>query len=347
MLEVAKSSMVHLLFHGELDLSMDKGRLLLPALIGLVFGFLSVAFTGCAVLSKEEVAPTPLPSSSYTEVQRQPTASPSPTPSSTLTPLTKEAVAACPVTLPNEATVPDELAYYGNYGNSDLVVTLGRGGKFVVSPNYVAEDGSIGWKFGVYRRTPGKITAAGQRLDAPAPPAQGQYDIEGYGDSGFQSGGIDFPSEGCWEITIQVGEATPLTIVILMARVAFDPHSQLRISWLPEGMQRVDTDISNLPQSIGNIYGFSNGDEGTIIVEITQGNKENPEAFPKGAQQPVTVFGLSGTCMPGAWDEQGQWQSDADAGTLAWSGEGFSYRISHTKLELSCEDLLRIAGSEP
>lgn len=325
---------------GKFDTQIKRLR----ALTCLFAASLVLLFAGCATPSQEESAPTPVPSASHTEIQQQPTAPPS-TPSSALTSLTKEAVASCPVTLPDEATVPEELAYYGNYGNSDLVVTLGRGGKFVVSPNYVAEDGSIVWKFGVYRRTPGKVTVTGRRLDASAPPATGNYDIEGYGESGFQSGGIDFPSEGCWEITIQVGEATPLTIVILMARVAFDPHSQLRIRWLPEGMQRVDTNVSDLPQSIENIYGFSNADEGTITIEITQGHKENLDSFPNAVQQPVTVLGLSGICVPGAWDQQGQWQNDADASTLAWSGEGFSYRISQTGLELGCEDLLRITGS--
>jgi hypothetical protein len=37
----------------------------------------------------------------------------------------------------------------------------------------------------------------------------------GYGDSGFQATGIIFPTEGCWEVTGRVGEAS-LTFVTLV-----------------------------------------------------------------------------------------------------------------------------------
>jgi hypothetical protein len=32
------------------------------------------------------------------------------------------------------------------------------------------------------------------------PPARG-FVPDGYGDTGFQASGVDFPTEGCWEVT--------------------------------------------------------------------------------------------------------------------------------------------------
>jgi len=282
---------------------------------------------------------TPRPSSKPTE---------SPTPFPTPIPLAKMAAESCPVTIPNGGTLPhtgDTL-----HGNEALVIPVGTGGKIVVPPDFVNEDGSIDWKMGITRIVPGEIEAIGQRLDAPAPLAEGYYNKEGYGSTGFQSGAIHFPSEGCWVITVQVGEAAPLTFVVLVARVAFDFKffPQRVVRWLPEEMKLVDIDVSSLPYGIGNIYRFSNGSEGTITVEVIERNREDPAApggFPKAAQQPITVFGLPGNCVLGARDEQGQWQSDAGGGFLEWSNEEFSYRISQIGLDLHCHDLLRIAGS--
>jgi hypothetical protein len=41
---------------------------------------------------------------------------------------------------------------------------------------------------------------------------------DGYGDSGFQSSGITLPSEGCWQVTGRVGDAS-LTFVTLVLAV--------------------------------------------------------------------------------------------------------------------------------
>lgn len=271
---------------------------------------------------------------------------PTDTPLFTPEPLTREAIASCPVTLPDEDTVPDEYSYYGNYGNSALVIHLGVGGKIVVPPEYVLEDGSIGWKMGVYRRTPGKVIVTGRRLDAPAPPAQGHYDVEGYGESGFQSGGINFSSEGCWEITARVGNIDQaLTFVALVVKDPFERH--WRLAWLPEGLTHIDTDVRDLPQSIRRIYGFLDGSDGEISVAQAQRTQENSASYPEGIQQLVMVSRQSGVCVRGTRNEQGQWKAQIDAGLLEWSDNDVSYRISYTGMELDCEDLLRIAGSQP
>jgi hypothetical protein len=204
----------------------------------------------------------------------------------------------------------------------------------------------MGWDRGVR----GQLTVTGRRLDAPAPPAQGLYDMSGYGDIGFQAGAIYFPSEGCWEITGRVGEAS-LTFVVLMVKVPFGPAGP---HWLPEELLIKDRDITGLPKTIREIYGppiWGEGrvtwGEGEVSVETTQGSREPSTPYPEAAQQRVTVNGQPGVCVQGAWDEQGQWQAEADAGALEWSAGGFSYRISHVELGLGCEDLLRVAGSPP
>ena len=70
-------------------------------------------------------------------------------------------------------------------------------------------------KFGWWRGVTGSLRIDGRRLDAPAPPL-GASIPDGYGDSGFQSTAITFPTGGCWEVTGRVGEAsrTFVTLVI-------------------------------------------------------------------------------------------------------------------------------------
>ncbi|HET7091417.1 MAG TPA: hypothetical protein VFL17_22525 [Anaerolineae bacterium] len=204
----------------------------------------------------------------------------------------------------------------------------------------------MGW----YRGVRGELTVTGRRLDAPAPPAQGLYDSSGYGDIGFQAGAIHFPSEGCWEITGRVGDAS-LTFVTLVVKVPFAaawPH------WGPEGLVIKDQDVTGLPKTIRLIFGtptWGEGGvtwgEGEVSIETTQGLWDNPDPYPDAATQQVTVNGQPGVCVQGAWDAQGQWRDEADAGALEWAAEGFSYQISHIGLGLRCEDLLRIAGSPP
>jgi hypothetical protein len=60
----------------------------------------------------------------------------------------------------------------------------------------------------------GKLRIEGRRLDGPAPPLTADVP-DGYGDAGFQASGIDFPTEGCWEVTGRVGSAS-LTFVTLV-----------------------------------------------------------------------------------------------------------------------------------
>jgi hypothetical protein len=134
----------------------------------------------------------------------------------------------CPVTLPGTAgpapgpsrgaTGVSANTLFGAesaYGNAGLWVGgLGPGGVITARPEFVDADGSIGWKFGWWRSVPGTLRITGRRLDRPAGPVRADIPA-GYGDLGFQSSGVHFPSAGCWQITGAVGGAR-LTFVTLI-----------------------------------------------------------------------------------------------------------------------------------
>jgi len=97
----------------------------------------------------------------------------------------------------------------GAHGNGKLWTILPLDGKILLAPD---ANGAISDKFMWWRAGRGALTIEGHRLDAPAPPAK--PDIPGgYHDTGFQASGITFPSEGCWQITGQVGDSK-LTFVV-------------------------------------------------------------------------------------------------------------------------------------
>ena len=213
---------------------------------------------------------------------------------------------------------------------------------FQGSPGAINSDSSLGMKFWFYRTVKGDVVFSGQRLDAPALPMpevvlRGNED--GYGETGFHPAGLGFPSEGCWEVTATIGVDHRMTFVTLVAKVPFDWPT----GWpagLPEGIRLIDSDLTGLPKSFGYIFGFYDGREGNVTVEIIQGLQEKP--LPEADLQPVSVNGGPGVCIQGLWDEQNQYLADVDAATLAWSEADFSYRINQTGLGLLCTDLVRI-----
>ena len=111
-------------------------------------------------------------------------------------------------------------AFFGwgaSYGNGTLWVGgLWPRGVIEAEPDFVAQDGSVGMKFGWWRAALGKLAITGQRLDAPAPPARGIVP-DGSGDTGFQASGVEFPTEGCWEVTGAL-PTTRLTFVTLVVK---------------------------------------------------------------------------------------------------------------------------------
>jgi hypothetical protein len=126
----------------------------------------------------------------------------------------------CPVTLPRQVGPPgasprDFFGWGSSHGNGKLWVGgLWPGGVINAGPAFIAKDGSVGMKFGWWRAATGKLRITGRRLDAPAPPARANVP-DGYGDTGFQASGVDFPTEGCWEVTGAL-PTTSLTFVTLV-----------------------------------------------------------------------------------------------------------------------------------
>lgn len=135
-------------------------------------------------------------------------------------PVTRAVARQCPKTIPSRVGPPgtspaDLFGWASSYGNGKLWAGgLGPGGMTVASDGLINPDGSIGWKYGWWRKFPGYLTITGRRLDAPAPPLT-SFVPNGYGDIGFQASGVTFPSEGCWQITGKI-DHTSLTFVTLV-----------------------------------------------------------------------------------------------------------------------------------
>ncbi|HKY53031.1 MAG TPA: hypothetical protein VJM08_01945 [Anaerolineales bacterium] len=254
----------------------------------------------------------------------------------------KAIITSCPLTTPNGNTPPNTPPSPNRHGDDALWVDLWPENKILIEPKQMNVDGSISVKFGWYRGTRGQLTIEGRRLDAAAPPLQADI-LDGYGESGFQASGIRFPSEGCWEITGSVNDAK-LTFVTLVISI---PYEILRPVWSPEALILIheSSDVSDLPRSILIVYGSPSG--GQVNFETGQSIREIAIPYPDTAKEPIIVNGGLGTCVQGAWDKQGRWKANVDAGALEWSSNGLSYRISYSGLQLRCEDLLRMAGSPP
>lgn len=126
----------------------------------------------------------------------------------------------CPLTKPVKGPeeIGDQLFGWGSaFGNNDLWVGgLGDDGVILADARFVESDGSIGWKLGWWRIVSGTLVITGRRLDAPGPPLRASVP-DGYGSRGFQSTGVYFPTEGCWEVTGAVGDAE-LTFVTFVLR---------------------------------------------------------------------------------------------------------------------------------
>lgn len=139
-------------------------------------------------------------------------------------PVTRAAARQCPKTIPRRVGPPgtspaDLFGWASSYGNGKLWVgALGPGGVIVASDGLINPNGSIGWKYGWWRKAAGYLTITGRRLDASAPPLTSEVPV-GYGNIGFQASGVTFPSEGCWQVTGKTAH-TSLTFVTLVVTKA-------------------------------------------------------------------------------------------------------------------------------
>ena len=99
------------------------------------------------------------------------------------------------------------------YGNDGLIVTLPNDGTF--HPSDLQRGLAGGIKLGWWRIAHGDLVIATARLDGPAVPLAADVP-SGYGDTGFQVSGLNFPAPGCWQVSGTVG-GTTLTFVVNVA----------------------------------------------------------------------------------------------------------------------------------
>lgn len=210
----------------------NSHRLLLPLLLTVLAGCANAAPsqqpTAPAVIVAQQptawpAPPTAAPGPSAVPTRAwspttPPTAVLSPVPSPTLSPdvLATMAAGSCAVTIANGNAPPGESTFPYIHGNGALWTGLWPDGVVRTTPDDVQSDGSIDIKFWWWRGVTGKLTITGRRLDGVAPPLQARIP-DGYGDTGFQSTALIFPTEGCWEVTGRAGNAT-LTFVTYVVK---------------------------------------------------------------------------------------------------------------------------------
>lgn len=113
----------------------------------------------------------------------------------------------------------------GQHGDSRLsVLTLWPDGDVIFKPGgagFITSDGALGMKFGWQRGVRGRLSIAGRRLDAEAPALRSEV-MSGYGDTGFQSSYVIFPTPGCWEVTGRVADVS-VTFVTRVVKIGDGP----------------------------------------------------------------------------------------------------------------------------
>jgi hypothetical protein len=125
----------------------------------------------------------------------------------------------CPVTLANRYPLSPGASggtFVGaddTYGNRALWVGVWPSGVVVWKPKL---DGSIRMKFPWWREATGRLRIEGRRTDGSGPPLSARVP-DGYGERGFQPTGIHFPTQGCWEVTGRVGDASLTYVTLVLA----------------------------------------------------------------------------------------------------------------------------------
>jgi len=168
--------------------------------LSVLFWLLFLAAAGCSQASQNKASSRNLPSGTSTvSVEAM-----------------REDAPSCPVTTPNGSTPPGAVPSDSYHGNGALWTALWSEGRVAVPRQRVLADGSLTMKFPWWRGVQGHLIVEGRRLDAPAPPLRAEV-LDGYGDRGFQATDLIFPTEGCWEVTGRVGNAS-LTFVTLVVK---------------------------------------------------------------------------------------------------------------------------------
>lgn len=140
--------------------------------------------------------------------------------------LDKAVSATCEVTKPTGRGTLLEDPVPGHYGNGLISTSLWEDGTVVFKPGgpgFVMQDGALGMKWGWRRAVRGRLRIEGRRLDETAPALRADIP-SGYGDFGFQSTMLVFPTPGCWEVTGRVG-TTRLTFVTQVMKIGKGPST--------------------------------------------------------------------------------------------------------------------------
>ena len=91
------------------------------------------------------------------------------------------------------------------FGNEALWLLLPENGEI---------NGRLSDKLMPYRMKAGQLQWQARRLDGSATVRKQPAGPSGYGDIGFQAGGVGFPESGCWEVTYTLSDQYPLTFVL-------------------------------------------------------------------------------------------------------------------------------------
>lgn len=128
----------------------------------------------------------------------------------------------CPVTIANGNGPPGEQPSSTYHGNGALWTGLPEDG--IDRGGTPEPDGSTSQKYPWWTvGTTGQLSINGRRLDTPAPPLRARTNsgtpetgFAEVADGRFWASSINFPTEGCWQVTGTVGHAS-LTFVVLKA----------------------------------------------------------------------------------------------------------------------------------
>ena len=142
-------------------------------------------------------------------------------------PAREAAGTTCPVTLPN-GSIPSSARDWGgrnpedSHGNGKLWTLFWPHNVVIATPDFVQDDGAVRMKWPWWRGARGELTLSGRRLDSEAPRVRAEIP-DAYGRSGFQPSAIFFPTEGCWEITGRVGDASLTFVTIILKASRHSP----------------------------------------------------------------------------------------------------------------------------
>lgn len=139
--------------------------------------------------------------------------------------------------------------------------------------------------------------------------------------------------------------AAPLALESMEAVRRQVPFTIRLPEWLPDGLTLRGAYVGPT-QSVAVSYGQS-GDPaaGLGLEEGAESASPAGYAFPPSVRQHTLVNGMPATYVHGAWNERGQWQDGADVVFVSWQQGGLIYAVHASGLQLSRDELLRIAES--